>query len=122
MAMARHVARFNRVVTNRVQMLWAPRVAPWAVIVHTGRRSGREYRTPVVAFTNGSRVTIALAYGADTDWVRNLLAADGGKIVRRGRESRLADPAVVTPDAADLPRRVAPLLRRVSHVLTARVA
>lgn len=122
MGMARRVARFNKVATNRVQMLWAPRVAPWAVIVHTGRRSGREYRTPVVAFVKGTRVTVALLYGADSDWVRNLVAAGGGAIVRRGHESRLADPAVMAPGEADLPRRMAPLLRRVSHVLTARVA
>lgn len=122
MGMARRIAHFNKVATNRVQMLWAPRVAPWAVIVHTGRRSGREYRTPVVAFVKGSRVTIALAYGADSDWVRNLVAAGGGAIVRRGHESRLTDPAVAASDEADLPRRVAPLLRRVSHVLTARIA
>lgn len=122
MAMARRIARFNKVVTNRVQMLWAPRVAPWAVVVHTGRRSGREYRTPVLAFTRGSQVTIALPYGSDTDWVRNLLAADGGTIVQKGRESRLTGPAVIAPDETELPRYAAPLLRRLSHVLVGRLA
>lgn len=122
MAMPRRIARFNKVVTNRVQMLWAPRVAPWAVIVHTGRRSGREYRTPVLAFTRGSQVTIALGYGADSDWVRNLLAAGGGAIVRKGHEARLADPVVVAPGDTDLPRFAAPWLRRVSHLLVGRLA
>lgn len=122
MGMARRVARFNKAVTNRVQMLWAPHVAPWAVIVHTGRRSGREYRTPVVAFTRGPQVTIALPYGADTDWVRNLLAAGGGMIVKRGHESRLTDPVVLPSVETELPRYVAPLLRRISRVLVGRLA
>lgn len=121
MSLAQRMARFNKVITNPIQMLWAPLVAPWAVIVHTGRKSGREYRTPVVALVSGSQVTVALPYGTDTDWVRNLLAAGGGRIVRRRRESRITDPEVMVPADAGLGGFAARLVGRVSHVLVAHI-
>lgn len=51
----RALARINRVVTNRVMGLWAPYLPPWAVLLHTGRRSGRAYRTVLFAFVRGTR-------------------------------------------------------------------
>ncbi|NDU71250.1 nitroreductase family deazaflavin-dependent oxidoreductase [Actinomadura sp. DSM 109109] len=102
--MPRSVARFNRVVTNRVQGVYAPYLPPLAVIVHRGRRSGREYRTPVTAFRSGGRLIVGLPYGRDTDWVRNLLAEGRGGVERLGRARRLGRPRVLTAaDAAGLP-------------------
>ena len=43
----RHV---NRVFTNPVMGTFAWLVPPLAVVHHRGRKSGRSYRTPVVAF------------------------------------------------------------------------
>lgn len=40
----RWLAHFNRLVGNKVQGLWAPYLPPWAVIVHVGRVSKRQYR------------------------------------------------------------------------------
>ena len=50
---SRRFARFNKRVTNRIQGLYAWLVPPWAVILHRGRRSGRQYRTPLFAFRRG---------------------------------------------------------------------
>lgn len=50
MKLSRRVARFNKTVNNRVQGLYAWLLPPWAVILHRGRRSGRSYRTPLLAF------------------------------------------------------------------------
>jgi deazaflavin-dependent oxidoreductase (nitroreductase family) len=47
------------------------------MVVHRGRRSGRRYRTPVLAFRVDDGYVVALFYGADRDWVRNVLAAGG---------------------------------------------
>lgn len=91
----RVMARINRQVTNRAIGLWAPYVPPWAMVVHRGRTSGNEYRTPVAAFVRGRTVAIALAYGDDADWVRNLLAAGEGELVRLGRARALVNPRVV---------------------------
>lgn len=81
----RRLARFNKVVTNRIQGLYAPWVAPWAVIHHRGRRSGREYSTPVFAWKSGNRLGVAVVYGAESDWLLNALAAGSARVTRAGR-------------------------------------
>lgn len=121
MGFARRLARFNKVATNRVQMLWAPRIAPWGVVVHVGRRSGREYRTPVLASVSGATLTIALPYGVESDWVQNLLAANGGTFIRRRRELRLTEPEVVASSDVQAPKLAAPAMRLASHALVARI-
>ncbi len=94
MGFADRLARFNRVVTNPIQRLWAGWLPPFAIVEHTGRKTGRQYRTPVSAFVKGDTVTIRLPYGTDRDWVRNLVAAGGGVIRRRGRRLRVTEPQV----------------------------
>lgn len=100
MQLPRSLARFNRVATNRVQGLWAGRLPPWAVIVHRGRRSGREYETPVLAWRRGDHLVVHLYYGADADWVRNVLAAGEATVLRSGSRLALRDPKVVEADTA----------------------
>lgn len=94
MRIPRAVARFNRVVSNPIQSRWAGRLPPWAIIEHTGRKSGRTYRTPVLAATRGGRIYIAILYGEESDWVRNLLAAGEGHVIRTWRRYRLVDPRI----------------------------
>ena len=60
MKLSRRVARFNRLVNNRIQGTYAWLVPPWAVILHRGRRTGRPYRTPVLAFKRNGSLVIAL--------------------------------------------------------------
>ena len=99
MAIPRGVARFNKRVTNRVTLKFAGWVPGFAIVTHTGRRSGRTYRTPVNVFRDGERYVFALTYGAESDWVKNVLAARRCEIETRGRTvelvapDRFADPA-----------------------------
>jgi deazaflavin-dependent oxidoreductase (nitroreductase family) len=103
---ARRLARFNRVVTNRIQGTWAWLIPPWVVIVHQGRASGRSYRTPVVGSVHQSKLFVGLPYGDDADWVRNIMAAGGGKAIRGGRERVLSEPRLVDrSDRHAVPRR-----------------
>ncbi|MDX6743623.1 carboxymuconolactone decarboxylase family protein [Actinocorallia sp. A-T 12471] len=112
----------NRKVFNRLQILYAPFVPPFAVVVHRGRKSGRTYRTPVLAFRTGPQVVIALPYGDKSDWVRNLLHTDRGGIERLGRLHRITKIHITdTPTAADLiPKPLRPLLR-LTKLLVAEV-
>ena len=89
------VAIVNKHVTNRVQGLWAWLIPPWAVVLHTGRTSGRAYRTPVVGFHTPEGFAIPVLYGPRTQWVKNLIAANGAEIRRAGRRHELVDPRVV---------------------------
>ena len=95
LTLPRGLARFNRLVTNPVQGLYAWALPPWAVIVHRGRRSGRLYRTPVVARKRGQTFAVAVLYGERSDWVSNLLATGGGQVVRAGRTYELIRPRLV---------------------------
>lgn len=95
----RRLARFNRVVTNPIQRQYAWLLPPWAVIHHRGRRSGREYRTPVLAFRKGSSIAIVVLYGEQSDWVQNVLAG-GAEMVRAGRSYELEYPRLVDPAEA----------------------
>ncbi len=74
-SLRRRLAAFNRVVTNPIQGVYAWLLPPWAVILHRGRRSGRLYRTPVLAVRRGEHIAVRVLYGVESDWVRNLLAA-----------------------------------------------
>jgi deazaflavin-dependent oxidoreductase (nitroreductase family) len=96
--------RVNKLVVNPVQRLWAPYLPPFAMVHHRGRRSGKAYDTPVLAFRSGSTIAIPLAYGSETQWLRNLRAAGGGELRRAGRRQRIGNLRIVTdPRAPDLP-------------------
>ncbi len=100
MKLPRRLARFNKKVTNRIQGLYAWLVPPWAVILHRGRRSGREYRTPLLAFRRGQTLVIALVYGAESDWLRNM-SEGGGRVIRAGRTFVVGPPEIIETNAAD---------------------
>lgn len=82
--------------------------------MHKGRTSGRTYETPVNVFRRDGDFVIALAYGAQSDWVKNVLAAGGCELVTRGRRYRLDYPRVVRDDSRKLVTSFArPFLRLV---------
>jgi deazaflavin-dependent oxidoreductase (nitroreductase family) len=95
MPFPRALAKLNRVGANRL----VRHVAPWfpglGLVLHVGRKSGRVYRTPVNLFTADGHYTIALTYGRESDWVRNVLADGGCRIVHRSKEIRLVEPRIV---------------------------
>ena len=92
MPLPRSIARINRRVTNRLLGGLAQRLPGFGVVVHTGRKSRRQYRTPVNVFRRGDRYIIALTYGSNADWVRNVLADGGCTLATRGRTLRLSRP------------------------------
>jgi deazaflavin-dependent oxidoreductase (nitroreductase family) len=112
MPLPKGLARFNRVVTNRVVGPFAARLPGFAIVTHVGRRSGRTHSNPVNLFRRGERYVIALTYGADSQWVRNVLAAGAVDVETRGRRIHLVEPEVVHDDRQSLvPAPVRPMLR-----------
>ena len=109
MAIPKSVARFNAHVTNRVSRPFAGRLPGFAVVTHVGRRSGRTYQTPVNMFRDGERYVIALTYGADTQWVKNVMAAGGCDVRTNGTTVRLCEPRIFS----DPERRLVPAPVRV---------
>jgi deazaflavin-dependent oxidoreductase (nitroreductase family) len=103
------LVRLNAGVTNRFMRPIAL-LLPWfAVVEHRGRRSGTVYRTPVNVFEHGDRYVFARTYGADAQWVQNVMADGGCELVRLPRRMRLVDPQLIH----DSQRRPVPLLVRI---------
>src|SRR5689334_5050305 len=100
MHLPRFLRRVNRVFTNPLLGTVAWLVPPLAIVHHVGRKSGRRYRSPVVAFRTATGFVIPMTYGRDVDWARNLVAAGGGEIERLGRRVRARRPRIVDGDAA----------------------
>jgi deazaflavin-dependent oxidoreductase (nitroreductase family) len=92
----RSLARFNRRFTNRLFLRVAGYLPGCAIVNHVGRKSGRAYRTPVNAFRTDSGYIIALTYGSESDWAKNVLAAGSCELQMRGRRVRLFNPHINT--------------------------
>jgi deazaflavin-dependent oxidoreductase (nitroreductase family) len=107
----RWLARFNRRITNRTLGRVVPHLPGFGVIVHAGRKSGREYRTPVNVFRYAGQYVIALTYGRDSQWVQNVLANGGCTLETRGRARQLTNPQLIhDPDLRAVPAPVRVIL------------
>lgn len=111
MPLSRRLAIFNKRVTNRITRpiaRWAP---GFGIVHHVGRKTGREYETPVNVFHRGDDYLIALTYGGGS-WVENALAAGGCSLETRGHTVELRDPERYTdPDRRGVPAPVRWMLR-----------
>jgi deazaflavin-dependent oxidoreductase (nitroreductase family) len=116
MALPRSLARFNRVVTNRITRPFARFLPGFAVVVHRGRRTGQAYTTPVNAFRRGAGFVIVLTYTHHSDWFANVMAAGGCELVHIGRHVAVDHPVLLQgPEAVrTFPRLLRPVLRALN--------
>jgi deazaflavin-dependent oxidoreductase (nitroreductase family) len=91
----RTLARLNKAGLNRLTRHTAPLMPGMGTVVHRGRRTGREYQTPVNVFRTGDGYLIALTYGPASDWVQNVLAAGGCELRTRRRTIALTEPRLL---------------------------
>jgi deazaflavin-dependent oxidoreductase (nitroreductase family) len=105
----RRVAAFHRAITNRVAIRFTARLPGFAIVTNEGRKSGKLYRTPVNVFREPDGFLIALTYGRDSGWVKNVLAAGGCQLETRRVQYQLFRPVIVH----DPTRRRFPLLVRI---------
>jgi deazaflavin-dependent oxidoreductase (nitroreductase family) len=109
------LAELNRSVTNRITRPVAGRLPGFAVVIHKGVRTGKQYRTPVNLFRSGDRYVIALTYGRERSWVKNVLAAGECEVETRGKTFRLTGPLIVRDDRqAMVPAAIRPGLRAMN--------
>lgn len=91
----RQVAAFHRVITNRVAIRFATWLPGFGIVTNVGRKSGSLYRTPVNVFRETDGFRIALTYGQDSGWVKNVLAAGGCQLETRRVTYHLFAPVIV---------------------------
>jgi deazaflavin-dependent oxidoreductase (nitroreductase family) len=88
--------RLNRDLFNPRQLRTAGQPGAYAGVVHhQGRVSGQQYRTPVGAVPTDDGFVVALVYGSDTDWVKNVMAAGSAAITHEGQQYEVNDPELV---------------------------
>jgi deazaflavin-dependent oxidoreductase (nitroreductase family) len=58
---------------------------PISLVQHVGRRSGKQYETPIMARPVEGGFVIELTYGYDVDWHKNVLAAGGCTLIHHGK-------------------------------------
>jgi deazaflavin-dependent oxidoreductase (nitroreductase family) len=91
----RWLAKINIIFTNRITSLFAGWLPGFGILTHVGRKSGKVYRTPVNVFRAPNGFVIALTYSSQSEWVKNVLAADGCELRTRGEKYQLSSPKVV---------------------------
>jgi deazaflavin-dependent oxidoreductase (nitroreductase family) len=93
--------QFNRAVLNPItRWLVAGRFSLCSIVYHVGRRSGREYATPVKAVLKDGRIFIPLTFGPDTDWCLNVRAASSCRVRIEGKVYSAGNPELVDAAAA----------------------
>lgn len=94
---ARRVVRFAARFVNPLVLLvagrrWMPVVG---ILRHRGRRSGREYATPIGMRPLGDGFVIPRTFSDNAAWYQNVKSAGGGRITYLGRNYRVVEPEVV---------------------------
>ena len=69
----------------------------FAVLIHTGRKSGKTYRIPIILAPVPAGFVIALTYGKKTDWFENVKAKGGCSLLWKRQEFALTDPQLIDP-------------------------
>jgi deazaflavin-dependent oxidoreductase (nitroreductase family) len=110
----RWVAAFNLAVTNRITSRFADRLPGFGIVTHVGRKSGTVYRTPVNVFRAPEGFLIALTYGRESEWVKNVMAAGGCQLETHGVRRLLSAPTIVhDPTRQRFPLPVRMVLRLI---------
>lgn len=91
----RWLAKINLVITNRITSHFAGRLPGFGIVTHVGRKSGRVYHTPVNVFRHDNGFAIALTYGQEAEWVKNVLADGGCQLQTHGAQYQLSVPTIV---------------------------
>lgn len=91
MPLPRWLAHINKRVFNPIEVRRGAR----PVLIHMGRSSGKTYRTPLDAHPLPGGYLFIPLYGPRTDWVRNVMAAQGARLSVDGQEIELRSPRLV---------------------------
>jgi deazaflavin-dependent oxidoreductase (nitroreductase family) len=109
MPLPRRLAEFNRRFTNKVSRHIAGWLPGFGIVIHTGRRSGRTYETPVNVFRADDGFVFALTYGR-ADWVQNVMAAGSAQLRTRRNVHAIVNPRIIAdprhPDLPFVPRKI----------------
>jgi deazaflavin-dependent oxidoreductase (nitroreductase family) len=106
--------RIGRWITRFTNWLTVLGLSPktMATLEVRGRTSGRPRSTPVVIATVAGKSYLVSMLGPDSDWVKNVEAAQGAAVLHQGRRRRSVHLVPVPPDER------APILAEYVRVAT----
>ena len=93
----------NKYFTNKLLILISGKnFGHFAILTHTGRKTGKLYKIPVIAepFKNG--FVFALTYGKKVDWYANIMAKGSCSVYWKEKEYFLVNPAFIARETAVL--------------------
>ena len=102
---------FNPLILRIAGGWWFPM---FSLLRHRGHKSGRVYKTPVTGFPRGGYFWLGLAFGENSGWARNVLAAGDADLRYRGTDYHLVEATVV--ELADVKDEVPSIVRIGSAV------
>lgn len=111
-ALPHWLARLNLHFSNWFMRPIAAHLPWFGVLEHVGRTSGTIRQTALMAFSRRpDRWVIALTYGTDAQWLHNVVAAGGGRLLSRGRWVDVVEPRQFRDESrSSVPFLVRPIL------------
>lgn len=95
----------NAIVGPSVQRgVGSPCLAPWGLVVleHTGRQTGRQYKSPLMAIRVGRQVVVTTYRSGQSNWIRNLEDQPSTHLWMNGKR-RPVRARVMSPDGGGEP-------------------
>ena len=95
-ALRDRVRVLNKHVLNKVMIHIAGRkFGHFAILSHTGRKSGKLYRIPIIAEPFEDGFVIALTYGKKVDWYENVKAKGSCSLYWKNHDYLLVNPEFI---------------------------
>ena len=96
MPVPKWVAQINKRVFNKMELKRGKR----PVIIHVGRTSGKTFYTPLDAHKVDGGYVFFCMYGADSDWVKNVMAAGRATLKIQDEQLELVSPRLISREEA----------------------
>jgi deazaflavin-dependent oxidoreductase (nitroreductase family) len=90
------IAQVNKRFFNKMELRRGKR----PVIVHVGRKSGKTFYTPLDAHEVDGGYVFFCMYGADSDWVKNVMAAGRATLQIEEDRFELEKPRLISREEA----------------------
>ena len=86
----------NKHVTNKLLIhIAGKKFGHFAILSHTGRKSGKVYQTPIIAEPIEGGFIIALIYGKKVDWLANIMSRGTCSLYWKAKAYDLNQPTFI---------------------------
>jgi deazaflavin-dependent oxidoreductase (nitroreductase family) len=106
----------NKYVTNKVMIhISGKKFGHFAILSHIGRKSGKLYRTPIIAEPIQGGFVIALTYGKKVDWYENVAAKGSCSLHWKNKDYQLINPEFIDKEVGVLafPTTIRSVLKKI---------